>query len=1094
MRAASLPGAVCAACLGFLSAQTSQLAPPVELGEPIERQMHGGEAHDYRLDLAAGQYVHVVVDQLGIDVIVSVFGPDGKTVTEVDSPNGRNGPEPVYLVSEASGTYRLRVWSQEEASIVGRYVLRWQESRPAGDQERATVQTEKTRLRAQLAAAKGDELLGHPEREAQSQAIQELTEASKLFESIQETGAEALALNGIGSAWFRLQDYSKAIAAYQQALALRRRIGDQDGEARTLGGLGAVYVQIGDSQTALQYLKQSQAVLHRTGDRKSEATTLDYIGRAQANLGLYQDSLDSYKQALALRLAAGDDRLGEAISLNDIGNTLRVLGQYEQAIESHDQALEIVRALKHKAGEASVLNGIGMVLFSLGEIDEAKKYFEQTLEVNRDVGDKFLEATALHNLGTMYLYGGETGRALEFFEKALPLRRAVNDRVQEIATLNNIGVALTRQGREKDAVPHLQEALALSRKIGSAQGEAATLTNTGRAQSHLGQAEEARQSLQEALKIERSIGDRRGEIMTLVEFSRLERSRGNLAEALALAETGLAATESLRSGLRAGDWRAALTASSAEQYGDYVGLLLELSAKHPGDGYAERAFEASERYRARSLLETLRASGIDPETGAASGLAERRRALSLQLDASEDRRVKLRAAKAPADQIAALDQHITDLEREMKQVESALRQADPRYTALMQPEPLRLNDIRRETLDENTVLLEYMLGPRQSHVWAVAANSFSTFELPGQDEIGAAARGLYELLTSRNRRVKGETAAARQARIAQADARCAEEARALGQMLLAPVGALLRGKRLLIVADGLLHYIPFSVLGEPAMKDYVPLMAAHEIVNVPSATVLAEVRREASTRARPPRLLAVLADPVFDANDPRVRARSDRGGTVDARLSRSAIETDTVDDQSRFPRLPFTRDEADAIYGLAMKQNKSGGFKALDFNASLATATAGDLAQYRVVHFATHGLLNSEHPELSGLVLSLVNEQGKPQPGFLRLQDIYNLRMPADLVTLSACQTGLGKEIKAEGLVGLTRGFLYAGAQRVLASVWKVDDAATSVLMERFYRGMLMEGKTPASALRQAQIKMWRQSRWRQPYYWAAFHLQGEWR
>jgi CHAT domain-containing protein len=152
------------------------------------------------------------------------------------------------------------------------------------------------------------------------------------------------------------------------------------------------------------------------------------------------------------------------------------------------------------------------------------------------------------------------------------------------------------------------------------------------------------------------------------------------------------------------------------------------------------------------------------------------------------------------------------------------------------------------------------------------------------------------------------------------------------------------------------------------------------------------------------------------------------------------------------------------------------------------------LSQYRIVHFATHGLLNSEHPEFSGLVFSLVNERGKAQDGFLQLQDIYNLNLSADLVVLSSCETALGKEISGEGLVGLTRGFMYAGATRVVASLWNVSDAATARLMADFYRAMEHDGLRPAAALRSAQIQMWKQKRWSSPYFWAAFQIQGEWR
>jgi len=235
----------------------------------------------------------------------------------------------------------------------------------------------------------------------------------------------------------------------------------------------------------------------------------------------------------------------------------------------------------------------------------------------------------------------------------------------------------------------------------------------------------------------------------------------------------------------------------------------------------------------------------------------------------------------------------------------------------------------------------------------------------------------------------------------------------------------------------------------------------------------------------------VLADPVFEPGDPRVKGAAATGAPVDRRLERAASETGAMDEQLRLPRLPFTRQEAEGTLALTRAGQ---GMKALDFQANLATATSAELSRYRIVHFATHGLLNTEHPALSGLVLSLVDERGRPQDGFLNLPDVYNLNLPAELVVLSACQTGLGKEIRGEGLVGLTRGFMYAGARRVVASLWKVDDVATAVLMERFYKGMLMENLRPAAALRRAQVEMWKQRRWASPYYWAAFTLQGEWK
>jgi CHAT domain-containing protein len=264
------------------------------------------------------------------------------------------------------------------------------------------------------------------------------------------------------------------------------------------------------------------------------------------------------------------------------------------------------------------------------------------------------------------------------------------------------------------------------------------------------------------------------------------------------------------------------------------------------------------------------------------------------------------------------------------------------------------------------------------------------------------------------------------------------------------------------------------------------------VITLPSASALAILRDEIAGRDAAPNRLAIFADPVFVPEDPRVVAHgaanpptegaATSGAATDKDQSRGVVKIEASAKQ----RLPFTRNEAESILALATDASMA----ALDFAASKRTALSPELGQYRIVHLATHGLLDSQHPELSGVVFSLVDEKGAPQDGFLRLHEIYNLRLNADLVVLSACQTALGREVRGEGLVGLTRGFMYAGAARVVASLWNVQDKATAELMKAFYEAMFRAGQTPAAALRTAQVAMWREGR--APYYWAAFVLQGE--
>jgi CHAT domain-containing protein len=333
--------------------------------------------------------------------------------------------------------------------------------------------------------------------------------------------------------------------------------------------------------------------------------------------------------------------------------------------------------------------------------------------------------------------------------------------------------------------------------------------------------------------------------------------------------------------------------------------------------------------------------------------------------------------------------------------------------------------------------------------------------------------------------------------LARADSDYQEAAAKLSETLLGPITQQLGNKNLLLVSDGALDYIPFAALPIPASSrdknNGAPLVTQHEIVNLPSASALAALRRDVAGRAKAARTLAVIADPVFEPDDPRVRR------TTEMKLAVIESSRDEVlrssrdfqpDDAGRILRLPFTRREALAISSLVPPSQRR---RALDFDANRSTAMSGELAQYQFVHFATHGFLNTKHPELSGIVLSLVDERGAEQKGFLRANEIFNLKLPAELVVLSGCRTGLGKEIKGEGLLGLTRGFMYAGSARVLVSLWSVSDEASAELMARTYREMLGKQKLrPSAALRAAQISVAQTSRWKAPYYWAAFVLQGE--
>jgi CHAT domain-containing protein len=528
---------------------------------------------------------------------------------------------------------------------------------------------------------------------------------------------------------------------------------------------------------------------------------------------------------------------------------------------------------------------------------------------------------------------------------------------------------------------------------------------------------------------------------------------------------------------------------------------MRLHATEPAAGHAKAALHVSERARARSLLDTLSEARATIREGVDRNLLEREQNLKRQVNLAAAKLNALLTGPHSVAERQTREREIDELIGRQRQIEVDIRTKSPRYAALVQPSPLRLEEIQRLAVDSSSLLLEYALGTERSYLWAIRPTSFTSHVLPKRIEIETISRRLYDLLTARNRQLPGETMERRAARVKHADAEYWKVAQDLSQMLLGPVAAELGTKRLVIVGDGALQYIPFNALPAPrSIGSTHPLIVDHEIVTLPSASVLHVLRRELADRSPAPKTVAVLADPVFSRDDPRFRRNRPKSTAQTGPRPASLVESRSSSDVQlsavesgvlSFERLRFSRQEADAVTALAPA---NGSLKATDFAASRETATSPALGEYRMVHFASHALLNSRHPELSGIVLSLVGLDGTPQDGFLRLHDIYNMRLGADLVVLSACQTALGRDIRGEGLIGLTRGFMYAGAPRILASLWNVDDRATAQLMRQLYVTVLKERQPPAAALRAAQVAMSRVSRWQSPYYWAAFVMQGEWR
>jgi CHAT domain-containing protein/Tfp pilus assembly protein PilF len=1047
--------------------QETQLLTP---GPSLERALAGGESQVYPLKLAAGQYLRVTVEQHGIDVVVALFGPDGQKLAEAGHPI--SSVEVVSLIAATAGEFRLEVRSPNPANAAGRYELKL-EVRDATAQDR-------DRVAAERAFQAGERLRNQATDETRRSALGKYEEALALYRAVADRRGEAFTLHGLGLIHYWLGDRRKSLAHHQQALPLLQDVADRKAEAWTTIELGTLYNLLGEKQPALERLNRALTLLRALGERSLEAYTLANLGLVYGSMDEHEQSIAYYQQALALQRSRGE-RQGEASSLAALGGNYEALGQKQKALEYLLQALPLLHELRNGQGEAQTLYTIGMIYDSLNERAKAVEYFNRALVLRKAVGHRRGKATLLWSLGNIYDGLDDKPQALTHFQQALVLFEAAKDYVAIATMLRNIGLAYDALGEKQKAVEHFKRALPLFRLGPNRQAQARLLVNLGKVLSETGEHQQALEHLNEALSLLRRFNHRFFEVQTLYYIARSERARGNLTAARARIEEALGLIENIRTTFYEPELRVSGLARAQDYYELEMDLLVRLGESQADQKLIAAALETSEQARARSLLDLLAESRIEIRQGLTPELKEREQATQSRLSTIQSQLIQIRQQANPdAGRLAALQEELKRADAEREQLEREIRRQYPRYAELRYPTPLRAEAIRG-LLDEQTALLEYTLGQENSFLFVVTREGLHCRRLPPAAEINRLVQEVRETL--------GQPGRSDFANYTRAASR-------LYDLLLAPVAAVLTAKRkLLIVPDGALYYLPFEslpakVAGQSA-ADY--LLKQWTISYVPSGSVLASLRqntRPAADKPLKPGSLApkhflAFADPVYQPGETVAEVEKPTAPESSATLALRNI----FDQEGRWelPRLAESNREATGIARLyrpeqtALYLGQEAREENVKGNAALATA--------RRIHFATHGLISTNHPQHSGLVLTL--DADPREDGLLQVWEIFNLKLQAELVVLSACRTGLGQEVRGEGILGLTRAFMYAGAPSVVVSLWRVADRSTAELMIKFYQH-LDRTADKAEALRQAKLELMRNPRYASPYYWAPFVLIGE--
>jgi CHAT domain-containing protein len=785
-------------------------------------------------------------------------------------------------------------------------------------------------------------------------------------------------------------------------------------------------------------------------DDNSEAQALLMLAHALFQGGEKVQALQSAGEALRLWSLA-ENRYGVAQVRASLGIFAVLTGEFETAQCNYTVAQPLFRQVGARDDEASVLNGLGLVSRQTGDWEKSLEYYQGAKAAFASVQDLLGEHESIDGMGRTLAAMKNYKLLLPLYLAELRLARKASNPVFMASAFASIASAYEAESEYAQAEKFYGRSLRAYHAADNIYGESDTLIRIGHLQAHQGRYPEAIASFERANALMEKTGQIEELAKVQYELAWIYRQLNRLEDSRLAIEKTIELVENQRISISHFDTRALYFASVHRYYALYVQVLMLLHQQNPEFGFAKKAFEASERSKVRSLLDLLTTSDQD----------------------------------APCDEL---------LQRQLEAAGATeVRAVDVKQGAPLVAPTLTLAEVQAEIGGEDTVLLEYALGDEKSYVWVVDQRGITSHELPKSARIRESVDAFRKALVPPRLR-KGESAGDYQARVRRLNQAYRFHAQQLSRSLLEPI-TLSGRKRILIVPDESLQYIPFAALPFPASGAGKELLVNHFEVDVlPSASVLGTLRKAVGKRAPPTATAAIFADPVFELDDERVSTR--RSGSKTSHEDRPASLTRAIRDvggSQYISRLPASRDEANAIANVLRSGDPQAVQVALDFDASRANVLSDGLTRFRLVHFATHGVVDARHPEMSGLILSLVDRRGRRQDGYLRLGDIYKLKLSADLVVLSSCDSALGKDLESEGIIGLPRGFLYAGAKSVIASLWKVNDDATATLMSRLY-ARLKKGESPSSALRGAQLEMVKDEQWSNPYYWAAFVLQGDYR
>jgi CHAT domain-containing protein len=1095
----------------FSQAPASSAPIAIQENQRLSATQRADEPVVYEFSAVGGRAYLIEVDQEGLDFVVSVVDPAG-VERSYNSPLRRDGAEFVVLDAAHPGRHLIILNSEEFTGATGRHELQVS-ALPAGNGDaarvaalrlmseaaaansKATEQSARVALAAYTSAAElwrtdgireyaqtlySIAMLQYWWTYDMAQAAENAARAASLYRQLLEPSLEANALSLQAAALIESpsgsDDYRVALELLEDSYETLRRLGTSYDVGETLYRRALTKHAMGDIADAANDWTLAATSYGNSQEWSGEFRALQQLAVIDGNAGHYRSAIDRLEYIVG-HLPAGKDPNLLARCLDILGTAYRELGRADDALDAFANALSVHREVGDRYHEAESLRGLGSTFYALGEYDNASKYFQQALD--EQTADARTHIAALTGLGNVAFLEADYAQALSRHRAALTLTDSPLDRAYRLML---VAKDLNALGLYVESIESANEARALIEEHkGGPVNYADVLIVLGNAHIGIRQTAAAKQYLSEALAQYEALRLEGGQAEALAGLAVTLRSEGDLLTAAKNGERAIAHIERLREQVSAPTLRASFGAGYRHHYDAEIELQMDLARSSPDPDAAahfqELALTTSERSRARMMLDLVSEASARPQQGVDEQLATRQQALKEELVELGGRRADLLSAGLEQSQgtLRELEVRMLSVETDLSVLETELRRTSSARGDLVYLDPLTADQMQREIADSQTILLQYSFGEKRSFVWVVTPKAIHGIELADRGTIEAAAARVRQKLQA-FREPSGAHWASD------------DDLLTLSRHVLQPVAPYLDAARILVAVDGALQYIPFAVLPLETAGRTEPLIAKREVVAVPSMSVL-HAQRQREWPGEPTKTVAIFADPIMERDDPRLLAQA--GNPTAAVTEPTDLLMRSSFAGKQFARLPAAGEEARAIAGLVPEGLR---LVLTGVDASRSRLLGADLDQYRYIHFATHGLVDARYPALSSLLLTQFDGAGHPQDGYLRQRDIYNLDLNADLVVLSACDTALGRDIRGEGLIGMTQAFMFAGARSLVVSLWKVDDAATEELMARFYEGLLADGLRPAQALRQAQLSLAQERRYGHPFFWSGFVLTGEWR